>query len=40
MGRISNSSGGIEDLQNWLKYESNKKYEHSLTKLGLDISKI
>lgn len=39
-GRISNSSGGIEDLQSWLKSESVKQYELSLKKLGLDNSKI
>lgn len=38
--RVSNSAGGIEDLKNWLKFESNKKYEESLVKLGLDTSKI
>ena len=34
------SAGGIEDLKNWLKYESGKKYEESLAKLNLDNSKI
>lgn len=34
------SASGIEDLKNWLKYESNKKYDESLLKLGLDASKI
>lgn len=38
--KASGSSGGIEDLQNWLKYESNRKYEDSLSKLNLDIAKI
>lgn len=37
---MSGSSGGIEDLKNWLKYDSSKKYEESLQKLGLDITKI
>lgn len=27
-------------MKNWLKYESNKKYEESLLKLSLDNSKI
>ena len=30
----------IEDLKNWLKHESTKKFEESLKKLGLDNSKI
>ena len=34
------SAGGIEDLKNWLKYESNKKYEQSCQKLSLDNQKI
>ena len=34
------SASGIEDLKNWLKYESNKKYDESLLKLNLDSSKI
>ena len=38
--KSSGSAGGIEDLQNWLKYDSNRKYEESLTKLNLDIAKI
>ena len=37
---MNTSAGGVEDLKNWLKYESNKKYEESLLKLGLDTSKI
>jgi hypothetical protein len=36
----SSSSGGVEDLSTWLKYESSKKYEESLSKLALDNSKI
>ena len=36
----SNSSGGIEDLQIWLKIESEKKYMESLGKLNLDKDKI
>ena len=36
----SSSAGGVEDLGNWLKFESNKKYEESLLKLQLDTSKI
>lgn len=36
----SGSSGGVEDLSSWIKIESSKKYEESLTKLGLDSSKI
>ena len=39
-GARSGSSGGIEDLQNWLKFESNSKYDSALTKLGLDVTKI
>jgi hypothetical protein len=39
-GARSSSAGGVEDLGNWLKYESNKKYEESLLKLSLDTSKI
>ena len=31
---------GVEELGSWLKTDSNQKYEHSLSKLGLDISKI
>mmetsp|Transcript_4778 Transcript_4778/g.8195 ORF Transcript_4778/g.8195 Transcript_4778/m.8195 type:complete len:81 (+) Transcript_4778:502-744(+) len=38
--RVQSSSGGIEDLKYWLKYESNKKYEESLVKLQLDSQKI
>ena len=38
--RISTSAGGIEDLKTWLKHESDKKYQESLKKLGLDASKI
>jgi len=33
---MSTSAGGIEDLKNWLKYESGKKYDESFKKLGLD----
>jgi len=40
MSKVSGSAGGIEDLKNWLKYESNKKFEESLKKLGLNNSKI
>lgn len=29
-GPRSSSAGGIEDLGNWLKYESSQKYEESL----------
>lgn len=36
----TNSAGGVEDLQTWIKLESSKKYEESLSKLGLDNSKI
>jgi len=38
--KISNSAGGIEDLQHWLKNDSSKKYDESCNKLGLDNSKI
>ena len=38
--RVTGSAAGIEDLKNWLKYDSSKKYEESLQKLGLDSSKI
>jgi hypothetical protein len=34
------SSGGIEDLKNWLKHESGLRYEQSLMRLGLDSAKI
>ena len=34
--KMSTSAGGIEDLKNWLKYESGKKYDESFKKLGLD----
>lgn len=36
----SGSSGGVVDLQQWLKYESSKRFEESLAKLNLDTSKI
>ena len=39
-GARSSSAGGVEDLSTWLKYESSKKYEESLSKLALDNSKI
>lgn len=34
------SAGGVEDLKEWIKTESSKKYDESLLKLGLDNSKI
>ena len=38
--KLGGSSGGIQDLKDWLRQESNKKYEESLKKLALDTSKI
>lgn len=38
--KVTGSSGGVEDLKNWLQFESNKKFEESLLKLNLDTSKI
>ena len=34
------SAGGVQDLQQWLRIESSKRFEESLTKLNLDNSKI
>ena len=37
---ISGSASGVEDLSSWIKSESAKMFDESLTKLGLDNSRL